>query len=181
MGRDHLVKLKDIQIEDEDDHYSETTIEDVLAVLGETRVRRAYVSITPAQLRALRATPVTLVAAPGAGKALVFHYAKIQLDYGTIAHNAPTNAGDDIGIRYTGGAGQLVATQEATGLVSSGTDAYRILRAGSAAVNSAQDVIPVANAPLVAHNVGAAEYAGTGDSPLKFAVFYSIVTLDESA
>lgn len=177
MARDHKLKQR---IADSGGYYDTDHVEAALAALGETRVRRAFVTVTAAQIRALRATPITLVAAPGAGKAIVFHYAKQFLDYGTVAHDAP-NAGDDLGYRYTNGSGQLVATQEATGFINASADALRVVRAGSAAVNSAQDVIPVANAALVLHNVGAAEFAGTGNSPLEIAVFYSILTADESA
>lgn len=142
------------------------------------QVFRTFTTITPAQVRALRATPIQLVAAPGATKYLEpvsFHF---WLDFGTVAHDAPGAGGDDLGVRYTNGAGQIVGTQEATGLINAGADAHRTLLAGAAPVATVTDVTPVANAALVLHNVGAAEYAGTGDSNLKVEAFFRIRNLE---
>lgn len=144
-------------------------------------VQRAYVEITPAQLRALRATPITLVAAPGAGKFVELVAMHAWLDYGTTAHNAPTNANDDISARYTDGNGTQVATLEATGFVNATADQHRIVNATSGAPNSPAQYTPVENAALVAHNSGGAEYGGTGDSPLKIEVFYRVRTLEPTA
>lgn len=140
-------------------------------------VLRAMVTVTAAELRALRATPKTLVAAPGSGYYLEFVAAHVWLDYGTVAHDAPVNAGDDLAFRMTNGSGVIVATQEATGLVNASADVHTIVQPGSIAVGVAQNVLVVENAALVLHNAGAAEYAGTGDGVLKVIVWYRKVTL----
>lgn len=170
-----------IGVEDSADYFTGATVEALLAELGATRVRRALVTVTAAQLRALRATPQTLVAAPGSGKYLELVSAHLWLDFGTVAHDGPANAGDDLGIRYTNGSGQVVATQEATGFVNGASDQHRELKAGAAPVATATDVVPVTNAALVLHNVGAAEYTGTGDSPVKVEVLYRVRTLEPAA
>lgn len=141
-------------------------------------IQRARVSITPAEIRALRATQITLVAAPGATKFLEFVSAHLWLDFGAVAHDAPTNAGDDLAIRYTDGNGQVVGSQEATGFINAAADAHRIIKAGAAPVATVADVVPVANAALVLDNIGAAEYAGTGDSPLVVDILYLVRTLE---
>lgn len=124
-------------------------------------------SVTAAQLRALAATQIELVPAPGSGKVLEFVSAHLWLDFGAVAHNAPSNAGDDLAIRYTDGSGQIVASQEATGFINASADAHRFLKAGAAPAATVTDVVPVSNAALVLDNVGIAEFGGTGDSPLK--------------
>lgn len=144
-------------------------------------VQRAYVSISPAQIRALRATQIPLVAAPGAGKYVEFVSAHLWLDFATVAHDAPINVGDDLGIRYTDGAGQLIASAEATGFINGASDQHRHLYATAATPATNAEITPVANAALVLDNVGAAEYAGTGDSPLKVEVFYRVRALEPAA
>lgn len=141
-------------------------------------VRRAFVSITPAQVRALAATQIALVAAPGAGKYLEFISAHLWLDFVGVAHNAPVNAGDDLGIRYTDGAGQLIASAEATGFINAAADAHRHVYATALGPATNAEITPVANAAIVLDNVGAAEFAGAGDSPLKVEVFYRVRTLE---
>lgn len=144
-------------------------------------IQRGYVSITPAQIRALRATPIALVAAPGVGKYVEFVSAHLWLDFGTVAHDAPVNAGDDLGIRYTDGSGQLVASAEATGFINGASDQHRHVYATALGPATNSEITPVTNAALVLDNVGAAEYAGTGDSPLKVEVFYRIRALEPAA
>lgn len=136
------------------------------------------VSVTPAQLRALAATQITLVPAPGAGKVLELVTAHLWLDFGAVAHDAPSNAGDDLAIRYTDGSGQIVASQEATSFINASSDAHRFLKAGAAPAATVTDVVPVSNAALVLDNVGIAEFGGTGDSPLKIEVRYRVRKLE---
>lgn len=136
-------------------------------------INRARVAITAAELKALRATPKTLVAAPGAGFFLEFVSAHMSLVF-VVVHSAPTNAGDDLGIRYTDGSGALLATQEATGFVNAAANAQRIVKAGAAPVATPTDVIPVDNAAIVLHNVGAAEFPGVGTSTMIVDVYYRV-------
>ncbi len=138
-------------------------------------IQRAVVSVTAGQLLALRATPKTLVAAPGVGKFLEFVSALLRINF-VVAHDAPTNAGDDLGIRYTNGSGQVVATQEATGFINAAANAIRILKGGAAPAATATDIVPVDNAALVLHNVGAAEFPGAGTSTMTVEVFYRVRT-----
>lgn len=129
------------------------------------------VSIPAAQVLALNATPRTLVAAPGAGLALVFHGAVCHKPAGTAY--AGVAVGEDLAIKYTDGSGLDLGQLELTGFADQTTAQTRILRPvvqGTAPVSS---YTPVANSPLVAQIV--VGEITTGDSPFNFRVFYSIV------
>lgn len=119
-------------------------------------VQRATVSLTSAQILALRATPKTLVAAPGSGKYLELVSALLKL---TATATAYTETADNMAIRYTDGAGlQVSQTIEATGFI----DATGVTIVTNA-LPKIDQIGLVANAALVLHNTGDGEYAtGTG-------------------
>lgn len=128
---------------------------------------RAEVTLTTAQVKALNATPITLVAAPGAGKAIVPTLITAFLDWNAAAYDGIA-AGEDLVVRYTDGSGAAVATIEATGFLDATADAVRWALPTSTAAFT-----PVANSPIVAH-MATGEIA-TGDSPLKVRVDYKII------
>jgi hypothetical protein len=128
---------------------------------------RAEVTVTTGQLLALNATPKTLVAAPGAGKALVPTLITLFLDYNSTAYDGIA-AGEDLVLRYTDGSGAALATIEATGFLDATADAVRWAIPASTAAFT-----PVANSPLVLH-MATGEIA-TGDSPLKVRIDYKII------
>lgn len=141
-----------------------------LGVVGnDTGIVTANVTITTAELLALNAAPKTLVAAPGAGKALILIDAQMELTYNSAAYDGIA-AGEDLEIRYTDGSGQLVATVETTGFLDAVADAYRHAYPAAAAA-----IVPAANAALVM-NLASGEIA-TGNSPLKVRVRYREITL----
>jgi hypothetical protein len=141
---------------------------EALTDLKNSVMRVADVTITSAQLLALNATPQSLLAAPGAGKANIVLGVQMFLDYNSAAY--VVDAADDIGIRYTDGSGQLIATVETNGFLTATADAYRYTYPASTAA-----ITPVANAAIVAH-MGGTEVI-TGNSPLKVRVFYTVVDL----
>lgn len=138
-------------------------------VANDTGILTANVTVSTAELLALNATPKQLVAAPGAGKALIMIDAQLMLDYNSAAYNGIA-AGEDLEVRYTDGSGQLVATIETTGFLDAVADAYRHIYPAAAAA-----IAPVANAALVL-DMATAEIA-TGNSPLKVRVRYREITL----
>ena len=127
-------------------------------------IQYAEVSVTPAQMLAARATPITLVAAPGAGYSLEFISATFIYDYAA----AFTETADNAAIRYTDGSGTIVSlTLETTGLLDATSDKISTIKP------LATDVIVTANAALVFHNTGDGEWGGTG-SPCRFKVAYRV-------
>ena len=134
------------------------------------RTQRAYVTITTAQLLALNATPIEIVAAPGAGKALIFEGMMIQKPSGTAY--AGIAAGEDLSVKYTDGSGAEVAQCETTGFLDQTTDQIRYVRPHTAASGVSQ-ITPVVNAKLVLQLLVGEIITGTSD--LNCEVLYSIV------
>ena len=127
-------------------------------------IQVATVSVLPAAMLAARATPITLVAAPGAGKVLEFLGATVIYDYAA----AYTESADNAVIRFTDGSGAIASTTlETTGLLDATSDQLRTLKPITT------DITPVANSPLVFHNTGDGEWGGTG-SPVRFKVAYRV-------
>jgi hypothetical protein len=127
-------------------------------------INYAEVSITAAEMLAIRATPKALVAAPGAGYVLEFVSAVFIYDY--VA--AFTETADNLAIRYTNGSGTVVSlTLETTGLLDATADKVSTISP------LATDVLMTANAALVLHNTGDGEFGGTG-SPCRVKIAYRV-------
>jgi len=132
--------------------------------LHQSTIQYAEVSLTAAEMLALRATPKTLVVAPGAGYVLEFISALFIYDY-TAAF---TESDDNIDVKYTGTTGAIASTElDATGLLDATSDQLRTLKA------IVTDLTPVVNSPLVLHNSGNGEWGGTG-SPCRVKVAYRV-------
>jgi len=129
----------------------------------------ADVTITAAEVKAARATPVTLVAAPAAGSAHMFMGAMLKLNYGSEVF---TETADNFAIKYTDGSGVAVsAAIENTGFIDQSADTIT-------------NAIPVADAIVVAtgaeaqalvlHNTGDGEIAGNAsdDSTVTVRTYY---------
>lgn len=125
------------------------------------------VVLSAAEILALHTTPKTLVAAPGAGRALAFQKAVFFLDYNSAAY-AAIAAGDDLNIRYTNGSGAIVGTLETTGFLDQVADKYAVVEP-----NGPSTILPV-NAALVASLAGAVT---TGNSPVAVRIYYEIIEL----
>lgn len=148
------------------------------SVLSEKVENSVTVTVPTAEVLALNATPKQLVAAPGAGKAIIVTGVQFMLNYNSAAYNGIA-AGEDLAVRYTNGSGTIVAHCEATGFLDAVADAYRFSFAANNASGSISEVTPVANAAIVLHML-TGEIA-TGNSDLIVKVFYRIITLDLTA
>jgi len=134
-------------------------------------IQTAEVSVTNAQIKALRATPKTLVAAPGASKVIEFVSAIIILKAGA---NVLTESTANLAVKYTDGSGtQISETVESTGFIDQATDTLTTVRVKQDGIVATAQF---ANSPLVLHNLGAGEFAGNAaaDATLRVKVAYRI-------
>ena len=144
------------------------------APLDASILKYAVVAVTNAQIKAMRAAPVTLVAAPGANKVLQFVSAVLALTYGS---NVLTESAANMAIRYTDGSGVIVSQAiEATGFIDATANTITnalpkidVIAANSASVNKA----------LVLHNTGAGEYGGNAgaDTVMSVKIAYRVHTV----
>lgn len=138
------------------------------AKLDASTIQYAVVSVNAASFLGAYATPVQLVAAPGANKQIVLHGASFFLDYGTTQFAA----GGAVHIQYdntANGAGvQASGTIAAAGINAATADSTFQL-SGTQAVGLASATV---NKGLFLSNATAA--FTTGDSVFKVAVWYSV-------
>lgn len=130
-------------------------------------------TITAAQVKALATTPIELVAAPGAGAAIMFMGALFKLNYGSEVF---AESGDNLGIKYTNASGvQVSATVEMTGFIDQSADTYtRTIPANDAIVAAAA----AENQALVLDNLGSNITGNaSNDSTLGVRVYYLVQSL----
>jgi hypothetical protein len=132
--------------------------------------------ISTAQVLALFATPITVLAAPGAGLAIIFKGAMIDKPAGTAY--AGVAAGEDLYFRYTDASGVIVGEVETTGFLDQVTDQVRYCAPLSAAAAPVSSFTPVANAVLK-FGLLSGEIT-TGTSAILLRITYSIVPTDLS-
>lgn len=141
--------------------------------LGLDVIQEASGTIANAAVRTLNATPVEMIAAPGAGKLIVVHRVVWYLDYATAAFDAAA-AGDTLVAKYTDGSG-TAATTAVAGNTFGGASADTVAVApGAGAVVAATGCV---NAAIVAHINTGEWYAAAGGSALRWHAFYSVITV----
>lgn len=113
------------------------------------------VSLTNAEMLALRATPKQIIAAPGAGKIIELLSATLFFDY-TAAY---TESADNMAFKYENGSGAQVSnTIEATGFVDATADTQISVLQNTGALIVAKT--GAENKAVVLHNTGDGEYGG---------------------
>ena len=133
--------------------------------------QRAFVTIPFASVRTLSATPYELIAAPGATKFIEVLSIHWWLDYGTATYDAAA-AGDILTAKYTNAAGAAVVDGVAGDAIGAAVADYHTN------VLAVPEVIPVANAAIVASVAVGEWYAAAGDSPLKAEIMYRVRTFE---
>lgn len=143
------------------DHISAT--DGVVGLVSKTQ-------LTTAQVLALRATNIELIAAPASGYAIVVTGVHIYLDY-NAADYVQVAATDALAVKYSSSTEitELGTEAQMTTFLEASADA-------SLAVNVEADVVPVAATAVDLDNNGAAEWT-TGDSTISVMVFYNIVPM----
>jgi hypothetical protein len=127
--------------------------------------------ITNAQLLALFTTPITIVPAPGVGKALVFEGAALWYVYGSAAFTV--GSASYFAIKPTNASGTAWGGVAPTGFVDQTSSQVRFMRPYNAA-SGESGVTPVDNAPLVLHQLTANLTGGTG-GVLRIRVLYRVI------
>lgn len=134
--------------------------------LGDNGLKKAVVTVTNAEILALRASPKTLVAAPGAGKILELVAA---FGYCNTAAGAYTNP-QQCAIRDNNSTGAVRSGSTATNFVNTTTPTYAYV--------AAQNCAPVVNVLLCLHNTGGSEMTGgNAANSMTWHVYYRILTL----
>ncbi len=137
-----------------------------VVTLAEGIQRTANATIATAAVLALNATPITILASPGAAKASILLGIVIHKPAGTAY--AGIHADENLAIKYTDGSGLLLATVETAGFLDQSTAQTRYVYPTTAA-----DLTPVADAVIVAQLLVGEIITGT--SALKFRVYYRVV------
>ena len=131
-----------------------------------------YATITSAQLLALFATPITVLAAPGAGLAYAIRRVVIHKPAGTAY--AGIAAGEDLVLKYTDASGaQISSAIETTGFLDSASATTAIAGPPAGTGSTAGSHLLVADAAVVLHLLTAEIITGT--SALHLHIYYDVL------
>lgn len=150
-------------------YVSPKSLADKLA--GEGRLQWNDVTLDATAIKALRASPATLVPAQGAGSVVKLMGAQLKLVAGT---NVLSESADNLAIKYEDGSGTAVSqTIETTGFIDQAADTYTTSEAKIDVIAAATDA---ENLPLVLHNTGDGEFAGNAadDAQLVVRTYYVV-------
>ena len=138
--------------------------------LDPTVMKFADVKLESADVKALKATPVELIAAPGADLAVVPISAVIHLSYGGT--NVFTETADDLSIGWDGGA--EMHEIETTGFIDQANDETRYIT-----FERAETFEPVENTAVVITNLDD-EIAGNAanDNEIHIRIYYRVIPTD---
>jgi hypothetical protein len=127
----------------------------VVGRMSSDNLNTATVTITNAQMLTLRASPITLVAAQGAGTVIELVGGQLFLDASGAVYTEST---DNLAVRYVDGSGIQVSEDiESTGFVTVADEmATSVVAKKDAIATDAQCV----NQVLVLHNTGDGELGG---------------------
>ncbi len=130
----------------------------------------ARVELLTAEVLVLRATPIEIVAAPGALKAIIVDHVEVFLDFNSIGYVA--DAGDDLSFRYTDETGiEVVPPIDGADFTDEVVDTFAY--SPGIITDAAQGFVPVVNAAVVASMNGTEVI--TGNSPIFVHLYYRIV------
>lgn len=152
-----------------------TLTEATLESLRDFGPKVATTTLTSAQVKALRGTPATLIAAPGAGKINVVTSIFFHLDYGS---NVFTESADNLVVQYGDSGVDITASIETTtSWLVNNADAWGT--AVPAAIVLGADATAGINETVELFNTGDGEIGGNAanDSVVTVVVTYHTVTI----
>lgn len=138
------------------------------------RILTTKIRLTSAQVKALRATPITLVPAV-VNKTLQLVSMQLELLYGGT--NVFTESTANLGVKYTDGSGvQVSQTIESTGFIDQSANT---VTSGEPKIDAIVTEAASLGKPLVLHNLGAGEIAGNAaaDNSLVVTISYVVNNL----
>jgi len=121
-------------------------------------------TLSAGQVKALNATPIQVIAAPGVGYFTEVVSVHWMLDFGGNAYDAAA-AGDTLGLVYSGKTESLVDEVPGDTFGASGVDAWALAQAKG-------PYVPYAATAVMARIAVGEWYAAAGDSPVKYHILY---------
>jgi len=131
------------------------------------------IELSNADIKALRATPKTLISAPGADKFIEVLSAVLILDAGS---EVLTESDDNLVIQYATSGDDITAAIEMTGFIDQASDTIIAVRSSNPlAANAATDMV---NNAVELFNTGDGEFAGnaSNDATMTVKITYRIHT-----
>lgn len=144
------------------------------ASIGDIASNTVSVTLTAAEIKALRATPFELVAAQGAGQVILLESAMLLLTYGS---EVLTESADNLVIEYDDGAAAAASQAiEATGFIDQAADTITTALPKIDVIDALADV---ANKNIALFNSGDGEYGGNAsdDTTLTVITTYRVIDL----
>ena len=139
-----------------------------------TASQTVKVSLTNAEIKAMRATPVELVAAQGANTLIVFEGATLVLNAGS---EVLTESADNMAIEYDdGSAAAVTGTIEATNFIDQAADTMTNAVPAGDVIDASADIV---NKNIALVNTGDGEYAGnaSNDATMDVYVTYRVLAI----
>ena len=136
---------------------------------ADSMIRIDTVELSNVNIKALRATPITLVAAPGAANFIEVISAVLILDYGS---EVLTESADNLVIEYNTSGVDITAAIESTGFIDAAADTLKLVYATITDVSAANAV----NRAVQLFNTGDGEFAGnaSNDTTMTVKISYRI-------
>jgi hypothetical protein len=135
-----------------------------------TGIYHSTVELSNANIKALRASPMALVAATGANTFIEFVSAVLILDYGS---EVLTESSDNLVIQYSTSGQDLTAAIETTGFIDQAADQMAFIPAATVATMTAANAV---NKGIELFNTGDGEIAGnaSNDTTMTVKVAYRV-------